>query len=233
MLRILNRVLIHRPIIPLNNRRFSNNSIEETLDPTKYYENRIKSLKNITKYPYNFRPSTSIKSFLQTHSNLTAQQNNLEHKHESLAGRITSIRKHGKHTFIDVREEHIKLQIICEQLDLYIKRGDIVSVTGVPFRTQKGELSIKATVIKMLAPCLHMLPEYQNLKEVETRYRKRYLDMIVNPDTVAKLRIRSKVIQFLRSYLIKKDFIEVETPSLSTSAGGAIAVSLFLTSEAL
>lgn len=78
-----------------------------------------------------------------------------------------------------------------------------------------------------------MLPEYQHLKEVETRYRKRYLDMMVNQETMNKLKIRSRIIQFLRGYLTSKGFYEVETPSLSTSAGGAIAVQPFLTAEAV
>lgn len=85
-------------------------------------------------------------------------------------------------------------------------------------------MSIKAKEVKLLSPCLHMLPEYQQLKEVETRYRRRYLDLIVNPETMSKLKTRSRMIQFLRSYLTGRGFTEVETPSLSVSAGGAIAV---------
>jgi len=115
-------------------------------------------LKNTVKYPYDYRPTTSIRNFLNTHHAFTQADNNLEHKQESLAGRITSIRKHGKHTFVDVREEHIKLQAVVDQLDPLIKRGDIVSLTGVPFKTLKGELSIKASEVRLLAPCLHMLP---------------------------------------------------------------------------
>ena len=82
-----------------------------------------------------------------------------------------------------------------------MKRGDIIGVKGLPFVTQKGELSVKADQIVLLAPCLHMLPEYENLKDQETRYRKRHLDMITNPEAIRKLRVRAKVIQFLRDYL--------------------------------
>lgn len=111
-----------------------------------------------------------------------------------------------------------------EKLDPRLKRGDVVGVNGHPFRTNKGELTLKARNIMLLAPCFYMLPEEENLKDVEIRQRKRYLELMTNQETLGKLRIRAKVVQFLRKYLEEKEFLEVETPYLSHSAGGAIAV---------
>lgn len=101
----------------------------------------------------------------------------------------------------------MKLQVIVDQLDPNIKRGDVIGVRGTPFVTQKGEMSVKAEDVVLLAPCLRMLPEYEKLKDVEVRYRKRHLDMITNPDAIKKLKTRAKIIQFLRDYLNARDFL--------------------------
>ena len=76
-----------------------------------------------------------------------------------MAGRVSSVRKHGRLSFIDIKENHHKVQVVVREVDGNIKRGDIVGVVGEPFVTQKGELSVKAESVQLLAPCLHMLPE--------------------------------------------------------------------------
>ena len=106
--------------------------------------------------------------------------------------------------------------------------GDIVGVEGTVFRTQRGEISVKATKFQFLAKALRPLPEkWHGLKDVETRYRQRYLDLIVNPDVQKTFIIRSKIIQALRRFLESQDFLEVETPILHPIAGGAAARPFF------
>ena len=104
------------------------------------------------------------------------------------------------------------------------RRGDIVGVTGVPSRTKKGELSISPSEISLLAPNLHQLPSgHFGLKDQETRYRKRYLDLILNDDTRKLFVTRSRIINYIRRFLDNLGFLEVETPMTSMIAGGATA----------
>jgi len=104
------------------------------------------------------------------------------------------------------------------------RRGDIVGVTGNPSRSQKGELSISPTRMVLLAPNLHQLPSaHFGLKDQETRYRKRYLDLIMSPSTRNIFMTRARVINYLRRYLDNLGFLEVETPMTSMVAGGATA----------
>ena len=106
----------------------------------------------------------------------------------------------------------------------HFKRGDIVGVTGTPSRTKKGELSISPSVVTLLAPNLHQLPSsHFGLKDQETRYRKRYLDLILNDATRKLFVTRSKIINYIRRFLDDMGFMEVETPITSLLAGGATA----------
>ena len=105
-----------------------------------------------------------------------------------------------------------------------IGRGDVVGVTGYAAKTKKGELSIVPSNLSVLSPCLHMLPKAQSgLKDKETRYRKRYLDLIMNNNVRDVFTTRSKIISFIREYLNSLGFLEVETPLLNMIAGGATA----------
>ena len=124
--------------------------------------------------------------------------------------------------FYDLRGENLKLQVMAnagnnegEDFEKYhslIKRGDIIGIRGRPFRTKTGELSIAPGTIQLLSPCLHMLPTAQSgLKDTETRYRQRYLDLIMNNKTREVFFTRSRVIKAVRSYLDKLGFLEVET----------------------
>ncbi|XP_065557853.1 uncharacterized protein LOC136025791 [Artemia franciscana] len=105
-----------------------------------------------------------------------------------------------------------------------IKRGDIIGCVGYPCKTKKGELSIRPEMMELLSPCLHMLPHLHfGLKDKETRYRQRYLDLIANNDVVKKFHVRSQIISYIRRFLDSKGFLEVETPMMNTVAGGATA----------
>jgi len=140
----------------------------------------------------------------------------------------------GKASFIDVADRDGKIQVYVRKdeigEDAYaefkanVDIGDIVGVTGVVFRTQKGEISVQAADLTLLGKSLQMLPEkWHGLRDQELRYRQRYLDLIVNPEVKDVFLKRSKAIKAMRTFLDGRDFIEVETPMLHTIPGGASA----------
>ncbi len=151
----------------------------------------------------------------------------------SLAGRLMAIRGHGKASFGVLADRsgsiqvYFKLDVLGE--DKYsefrlLDIGDIVGITGGVFRTRRGELTVKIHDFTLLAKSLRPLPEkFHGLKDVEIRYRQRYLDLIVNPEVRKTFAARTKILQSVRRYLDERDFLEVETPVLSTLAGGAAA----------
>ncbi len=157
----------------------------------------------------------------------------LEGKEVSLAGRMMSKRVMGKAAFSDLRDCKGRIQMYFRRDDIgeeeykaYKKLdiGDILGVKGVVFRTQKGEISIHVTEYTLLAKALLPLPEkFHGLTDTDTRYRQRYVDMIVNPEVKENFVIRSKFIKYMRKYLDDREYIEVETPVLNTIAGGAAA----------
>ncbi len=156
-----------------------------------------------------------------------------EGKEVSLAGRMMSKRVMGKAAFSDLRDTKGRIQMYFRRDDIgeeeykaYKKLdiGDILGVKGIVFRTQKGEISIHITGYTLLSKSLLPLPEkFHGLTDTDTRYRQRYVDLIVNPDVKRNFIIRSKFIKFMRSYLDNMNYIEVETPVLNTIAGGAAA----------
>jgi lysyl-tRNA synthetase class 2 len=175
------------------------------------------------------------KAFDATHKaqEIIADFENLEEKSVTIAGRIMSKRGHGKACFLDLFDVSGKIQVYVkidevgeeqfELLDL-LDVGDILGVEGPVFRTKRGEISVRAQKLTMLTKSLHPLPEkWHGLKDVELRYRQRYVDLIVNPEVKRNFRIRSEFIRFMRNYLDNMGYIEVETPVLNTIAGGAAA----------
>jgi lysyl-tRNA synthetase class 2 len=157
----------------------------------------------------------------------------LEGKSVRIAGRIVAVRGHGKASFAHLMDMSGRIQLYLRQDVLgeaayeefgLMDIGDLVGVEGEVFRTQKGEISVKATSLEMLAKSLRPLPEkWHGLKDVETRYRQRYLDLIVNPEVRDTFVIRSNVIKALRCYLDQQGYLEVETPMMHPIAGGAAA----------
>jgi len=150
-----------------------------------------------------------------------------------LAGRIMSLRKFGKAAFFHIQDESGRIQVYArrdllgeEQFKIFKKWdiGDIVGVEGTLFRTKTGELSIEATNLTMLTKSLRPLPEkFHGLTDVETRYRQRYLDLIVNPEVRETFRKRVEIIRLIREFLNKRGFLEVETPMMQPVPGGATA----------
>lgn len=153
-----------------------------------------------------------------------------EEKEVSVAGRLISKREHGKSGFAHISDHTGKLQIyaqlnkIGELFDLYkqFDVGDIVGVKGTFFKTRTGECTVLVSDLKLLSKVLRPLPEkWHGLKDVETRYRQRYLDLIANPDVREVFVKRSKIISLTRDFFEGLSYIEVETPMLHQIAGGA------------
>jgi lysyl-tRNA synthetase, class II len=158
-----------------------------------------------------------------------------------VAGRVFSIRKSGNNLiFYDIISEDAKLQIYANaqfhkgtksfaETHENVRRGDIIGIVGIPGRTagkkeNEGELSVQSSDLIQLSYCLHMLPKPEfGLKDQETRYRQRYLDLICNPDVKKIFTTRNKVINYVRKYLNDRKFMEVETPMMNMIAGGATA----------
>jgi lysyl-tRNA synthetase class 2 len=151
----------------------------------------------------------------------------------SIAGRIRAIRKMGKSTFLDIRDGSGKIQILMqnasfnkEQQELFkdLDIGDIIGVQGKLLRTRTGEPTIAAGDFTLLSKSLQPLPEkWHGLSDTDTRYRQRYVDLIANNEVKEVFKVRSRVIAAIRQFLDERGFIEVETPVLHSSAGGALA----------
>ncbi len=185
--------------------------------------------KGVNPYPYSFDKNASAQILQEKYKDLENGQE-LEDEYK-VAGRVMAIRNSGM--FIDLSDDSGKIQVFShkdnltpEQLAILklVDIGDIVGFTGTVRRTPRGELTIKAKDIKMLTKSLKPLPEkFHGLTDVETRYRQRYVDMIMNPEVRDTFKKRSLIIQKIREYLTKQGFLEVETPMLHNQAGGAAA----------
>ena len=201
-------------------------SLKLKLDKIKSLVARGKEL-----YAAGFKKNISITELQKKYSSLNPGEKSDDFL--KLAGRIMIFRVHGKATFCDIKDQDEKVQLYIniksvgegkynEFLDLDI--GDWVGVAGNAFITHKGELSINVQDFKLLSKSIRIMPEkWHGLKDIEIRYRQRYLDFIVNPEVKKIFMTRIKVIQSFREFLIGKGFLEVETPMLQTIPGGAAA----------
>ncbi|MCC7372688.1 MAG: lysine--tRNA ligase [Chloroflexi bacterium] len=151
-----------------------------------------------------------------------------------VAGRVVGgIRRMGRATFLHLQDVSGKIQAFCRQNDLgadqyamldLVDVGDFLGVVGETMQTRTGEISVQAREIHMLSKSLRPLPEkWHGLQDVETRYRKRYLDLIANPEVLEVFRTRSRIVQEVRTFLVERDFLEVETPVLQPVPGGGSA----------
>ncbi|XP_073987716.1 lysyl-tRNA synthetase isoform X2 [Rhodnius prolixus] len=213
---------------------------EEDISPNEYYKIRTKVIQdfkaaNVNPYPHKFQVSTSIGDFIESYNHLKEGEV-LENENVSVAGRVHAIRESGaKLIFFDLRGEGLKLQVMGNA-KMYsseeqfandtekIRRGDIIGCIGHPGKTKKGELSIIPKTITLLSPCLHMLPHLHfGLRDKETRFRQRYLDLILNDRVRQKFIVRAKIISYIRKFFDELGFLEVETPMMNMIAGGATA----------
>ncbi|KAF3993109.1 hypothetical protein FT663_00933 [Candidozyma haemuli var. vulneris] len=221
------------------------------LNPNQYFEQRSRQIDDyrntyesdssvLNPYPHKFHRDSTIPQFVEKYSSLSRGETKKDTQ-VSLTGRIMNKRESGsKLRFYFLKGDGIQVQVMAqaqdyESLEAYekindnLKRGDIIGVVGYPGRTSpakggEGELSIFAQHIELLTPCLHMLPvEHFGIKDQETRYRKRYLDLIMNDNVRDRFKVRSKIITYIRRFLDERDFTEVETPMMNVIAGGATA----------
>ncbi|OEF95799.1 lysine--tRNA ligase [Desulfuribacillus alkaliarsenatis] len=177
---------------------------------------------------------TSDAQTIQTvYGELTKEELDSHTTEVCIAGRIIAKRGHGKASFIHIQDRTDKVQVYVredsvgeteyEAFSLF-DIGDTIGIKGIVFKTNRGEVSVRATEIKILAKSLRPLPEkWHGLKDVELRYRQRYLDLIVNPEVKDTFIKRSQIIQAMRNFLNARGYLEVETPTLHTIAGGATA----------
>ncbi|OHT17579.1 lysyl-tRNA synthetase family protein [Tritrichomonas foetus] len=216
---------------------------EEELTDAQYYERRLAEVTDqlnkyrsgdksvVSPYPHYFPCDHTIQQFRQEFEGLKNSEEKTDIK-VRLASRIYNIRSYGKLFFLDLYDGQTKLQLLCRQQswaqpEKFTEQfssfhlGDIVGAEGYPCRTKAGELSLCCQSLTLLTPCVRQLP--RKLEDTEVRYRQRFLDLIVNRQNQDIFRARATVIREIRRYLDDHDFLEVETPVMWQSAGGATA----------
>ncbi|CAH1449414.1 unnamed protein product [Lactuca virosa] len=240
---------------------------DEDMDPTQYFENRLKTLATqkaagMNPYPHKFHVSMSILEYIEKYESLNSGDH-LEDVQVSLAGRLMNKRSSSsKLFFYDLHGTGGKVQVMADarrsdldeaEFSKYhssVKRGDIVGIVGFPGKSKRGELSIFPKTFMVLSHCLHMMPRQKSaavaenanvkkidawtpgsgrnpdayiLKDQETRYRQRYLDLMLNSEVRHIFKTRAKIVSYVRRFLDNLDFLEVETPMMNMIAGGAAA----------
>ncbi len=197
---------------------------------------RVKKLRDLAEagipgFATGFKPDVSAQAFAQKFAMIT--ESDVSDAMVRMAGRIIALRIMGKATFLRLRDASGDVQAylardtlgaddykLLKQLDI----GDIIGLSGVPFRTHTGELSVNVKDLKILTKALRPLPEkWHGLTDVETRYRQRYVDLIVNPKVREIVRSRTRIITEIRNFLTDQGFLEVETPMMQSIPGGATA----------
>jgi lysyl-tRNA synthetase class 2 len=185
----------------------------------------------INPYPNDFRPQHTSADIISAYGD--QEQFDAGNETYTVAGRILARRSFGKAAFIQLQDRKGRIQLyvkkdeigpeaftLFESFDI----GDIIGAVGYPFRTKTGELSLHARQIRLLVKSLHPLPEkFHGLTDVETRYRQRYVDLIVNPEVRDIFIKRSRIVNLIRSFMTSRDFLEVETPMMQQIPGGATA----------
>jgi len=200
--------------------------------------NRLENLRRIEEsgvdvHPYRYGISATVSQLVERHREATAQDLQAHPPAAATAGRILALRNQGKAGFLDLSDGRSRLQVYVRRdavgdaaFDVYrnLDLGDWIGVDGEIFRTRTGELSLKAKSFALLSKCLRPLPEkWHGLKDVERRYRHRYLDLAVNPESRRIFETRAAIVRFIRRFLDERGYLEVETPMMHSIAGGALA----------
>ncbi len=214
-----------------NNQNNQNNEVEE-LDINHLMQirrDKLKELQEEGKDPY------EITKFNRTNTagEIKSNYEKFEQKDVTVAGRIIAKRIMGKASFCTIQDSDEKIQSYVSINDLGEESykafktydiGDIIGITGFVFKTRTEEISVHAKEVTLLSKSLRPLPEkFHGLKDIDLRYRQRYVDLIVNPEVKNTFILRSKIIKEVKAYLDQKGYLEVDTPILSTIAGGAAA----------
>lgn len=197
--------------------------------------NKLKELRasGVEPYPNDFRPAATSAGVLKKFGSASKEELEAKPERVSIAGRIMALRDFGKASFVHIQDRGGRLQAYVKKDALTEASfkvfgkcdvGDIVGVAGPLFRTRTNELTVEAREFRLLCKGLNPLPEkWHGLKDVEARYRQRYLDLMVNPDVKDVFLKRAETVRFIRDFLASRDYVEVETPMLHPVAGGAAA----------
>jgi lysyl-tRNA synthetase class 2 len=187
----------------------------------------------IEPFPHNARPERSVTELVASHAGLSKEELEGRKDRTSVAGRILSIRQMGRAVFFHISDGRSRIQVYLrsdmigekafEMFTLY-DLGDCILVEGELFKTRTGELTVLCSSYRFLAKCLHPLPEkWHGLQDVEIRSRRRYLDLIMNPEVMEVFRLRSAIVAHIRRFFDDRGYIEVETPMMHAIPGGALA----------
>ncbi|MDH5377858.1 MAG: lysine--tRNA ligase [Gammaproteobacteria bacterium] len=211
----------------------------ETVDENELIQQRKLKLKNLREqasipFPNDFRRTAVAGEIHAEYEGKSNEELEANPVRVHLAGRMMTRRVMGKASFAHIQD-------MSGQIQLYVTRdalaegvyneqfkkwdiGDIIGAEGVVFRTKAGELSLKVDEIKLLVKAIRPLPEkFHGLSDQETKYRQRYLDLIMNPEARTRFQMRSAIVNYIRNYLVSKSFLEVETPMMQAIPGGATA----------
>ncbi|MEO8348844.1 MAG: lysine--tRNA ligase, partial [Acidobacteriota bacterium] len=182
---------------------------------------------------YRYPASATVSEIVAKYKDTPAEELEKAPSSVSAAGRVLAHRRQGKAGFLDLSDGRTRIQAYVRRdvvgddpFELYraLDLGDWLGVEGEVFRTRTGELSIKARSLTFLAKCLRPLPEkWHGLRDVERRYRQRYLDLAVNPESRGVFEARAAIVRYIRRFLDARGFLEVETPMMQPIAGGALA----------
>ena len=196
---------------------------------------KIESLKadGIDLYPNDIEVTSTTEDVLNRLGGLDNEALEKIEDRFTLAGRLMAVRNFGKASFVNIQDRkgriqaYIKKNIVGDMSYSLFQKfdiGDIISVAGRVFKTKTGELTVQADSIRLLSKALRPLPEkWHGLTDIETRYRQKHLDLIVNPSVRGMFHTRSRIIRLIRDFMYKYDFLEVETPMMHPIAGGAMA----------
>lgn len=202
-----------------------------SFDPTRLEKVRTLQEQGVAVYPHSFDRRDTVQEIRARFAGATHEKSA---ERVTTAGRLYIIRNHGKTLFADLGDESGKIQLYIRKNDIgdekfsffnqYVERGDFIGVSGHVFRTKLGEITLWVDDITLLCKAVCPLPEkFHGLKDIEKRYRQRYVDLIVNEESRQTFRIRSRVIALIRRFLDERGFLEFETPILQPVYGGANA----------
>ena len=210
---------------------------EKNQDESKLVAERRRKLDELrtrgNAYPNDFRRNAIAQELQQTYGDHDDETLRAEHIEVSVVGRMMAKRVMGKASFVKLQDRSGQIQArferdrLAEGVYQAFKKwdvGDIVAAKGMLFRTQTGELTVLADEVRLVTKSLRPLPEkFHGLADQETRYRRRYVDLIMSEESRKVFRIRSAVVAYIRAFLDSQDYLEVETPMMQTTQGGAIA----------
>ena len=206
-------------------------------EENKLITERKKKLEEIKKnhkaYPNSFKKTDYANNLISNHSNSDKESLEKDAINVSVSGRLLTIRNMGNSSFANLHDESGDIQIYLQKKqvgeDSYklfnnLDLGDIVGINGTLFKTKTNELTINTESIELLSKSLRPLPEkFHGIADIEIKYRQRYLDLMINPETKNLFKVRSKIISAIRNYFIDNSYLEVETPMMHMIPGGAAA----------